>query len=341
MNNARKVRGLITTYGNAEMAWHEITHENKAAALTHAQREIEFIGQHGIATYYYKESNYPARLKECNDAPVLLFGKGNLQVNEGKYVSIVGTRSATERGKEQTRRLVLDLAERVPNVTIVSGLAYGIDVAAHRAALEAGIPTIIVPAHGLDRIYPALHRPVAIAALDNGGILTEYPSGTEPERLNFVARNRIVAGLADAVVVVESKIKGGALITAYLAGDYNRNLYAFPGRPTDVSTQGCNALIKSHRAQLIENADDLIQDMQWATKHTAVQAELPDLFSDMDDLEKRLFQLIGSSEDGKHVNELVEETGEGYNQVASTLMMLEMNGYIKQIPGDIYVSTKV
>lgn len=335
-NNARKVRSLIEANGSAQKAWEQVTGATKTEALAHAEREMQFIAKHGITTYYYKEDNYPIRLKECADSPVLLFGKGNLQVNNGKFISVVGTRGATERGKDLTRRLVLDLAARTRDVTIVSGLAYGIDIAAHRAALEAGLPTIIVPAHGLDRVYPSVHRQVAVEALANGGILTEYPSETEPEKLNFVARNRIVAGLADAVVVVESKIKGGALITAYLAGDYNRNLYAFPGRPQDPISQGCNALIKNQRATLIESAEDLIRDMQWETKPQAVQTEIEDLFGDLDELEKQLVQTLRAAENGKHVNELIAETGLPYSQAATTLMLLEMKGLVKELPGSIY-----
>lgn len=339
--NARKVRELIEAAGSAEEAWQRASGERKNESLAHAERELEFIARHGIATYYYKDDTYPYRLRECSDAPVLLFGKGHLNLNEGKFVSIVGTRSATERGKELTRRLVLDLAAKVPNVTIVSGLAYGIDVAAHRAALEAGIPTIIVPAHGLDRVYPYVHRQVAVEALAQGGIVTEYPSETEPEKGNFLARNRIVAGLADAVVVTESKLKGGALVTAYLACDYARNLYAFAGRPNDITSQGCNALIRSNRAMLIDSADDLIRDMQWETlPKENVQTEIEDLFVNMDSTEKQVLQLLRRAEDGMNVNELVAETGLDYAQVAASLMVLEMNDFVKALPGNMYRSRK-
>jgi len=340
LNNSRKVQTLIEAAGSAEKAWYQAAGDYKEACLVHAERELAFIEKHGIKTYYYQDDNFPHRLQNCPDTPVLLFGKGHLNVNDGKFISIVGTRSATERGKELTRRFVLDLAQKVPNITIISGLAYGIDVAAHRAALEAGIPTIIVPAHGLDRVYPATHRQVAIDALANGGILTEYPSETEPERLNFVARNRIVAGLADAVVVVESKIKGGALITAGLAVDYNRNLYAFPGRPGDISTQGCNALIKNQQAMLIESADDLIYDMQWDMKPSAVQTEMEDLFGNLGELERQLLYLLRNAEDGMHVNELVATTEQPYNQVASSLLMLEMESFVKALPGGTYICRK-
>ena len=198
-------------------------------ALSRAEKELAFVEKHRISTYWCQDEGYPFRLRQCPDRPLLLFGKGNMRVNEGKMVSVVGTRNATDRGKELTRQLVLDLAKRVPNLTVISGLAYGIDVAAHRAAIEAGIPTIAVPGHGLDRIYPALHRNVAVAMLEHGGLLTEYVSGTRPDPWHFVARDRIIAGLADAVVVVESKAKGGALITAQMALDYDRDVFACPG----------------------------------------------------------------------------------------------------------------
>ena len=335
-HNTRKVRSLIEGAGSAEKAWFLSNGDRKAEALAHAERELEFIAKHGIATYYYTEKEYPHRLRECSDAPVLLFGKGHLNVNEGKFVSIVGTRAASERGKELTRKLVLDLAEKVPNATIISGLAYGIDVAAHRAALEAGIPTIIIPAHGLDRVYPYVHRQVAVEALTKGGILTEYPSETEPERGNFLARNRIVAGLADAVVVVESKLKGGALVTAYLACDYSRELFAFAGRPTDVTSQGCNALIRNNRATLIDNADDLIRSMKWETTRQAVQTEIEDLFVNMDSTERQLLQLLRNAEDGLRVDDLVAEMEMDYGQVAASLMTLEVNGFVKSMPGNCY-----
>lgn len=216
----RQMRALFDRYGSAtEVIKHHgdmITN----AAMEHARQELQFIDKHHISTYFYKDDNYPYRLANCVDAPLVLYSKGNVNMNAKHMVSVVGTRHPSERGKDWCRRLVLDLANQLPDLTIVSGLAYGIDVVAHRAAIEAGIPTIIVPAHGLDRIYPSVHRNVAVKALEQGGIVTEYTCGTEPERFNFVARNRIVAGLADALVVVESKNKGGSLITADMAIDY-------------------------------------------------------------------------------------------------------------------------
>jgi DNA processing protein len=232
------------------------------------------------------------------------------------------------------RRLVLELAQECPDVTIISGLAYGIDVAAHRAAIEADLQTLIIPAHGLDRIYPAVHRPVAVEALRNGGILTEYMSGTEPEKINFVARNRIVAGLADAVVVVESRNRGGSLITAGLATDYNRDLFAFPGRPGDEEYRGCNDLIRLQRATLIDSAHDLVQAMGWQTQ----QPKQTRLFEGAEPTEDegKLIRLLRQAEDGMHINQLVAQSGMDYAKVSGELIMLEMEGKVRAVAGGIY-----
>jgi DNA processing protein len=264
----------------------------------------------------------------------MLFGKGRINHSEGKMVSVVGTRRATERGKELARRLVLELAQECPDVTIISGLAYGIDVAAHRAAIEADLQTLIIPAHGLDRIYPAVHRPVAVEALRNGGILTEYMSGTEPEKINFVARNRIVAGLADAVVVVESRNRGGSLITAGLATDYNRDLFAFPGRPGDEEYRGCNDLIRLQRATLIDSAHDLVQAMGWQTQQPK-QTRLFEGGEPTED-EGKLIRLLRQAEDGMHINQLVAQSGMDYAEVSGELIMLEMEGKVRAVAGGIY-----
>jgi DNA processing protein len=264
-----------------------------------------------------------------------------VQVNPQHTVSVVGTRRATERGKDWCRRFVLDLAAQVPDLTIISGLAYGIDVAAHKAAIEAGIPTLIIPAHGLDRIYPATHRPVAVQALERGGILTEYPSGTEPERHHFVARNRIVAGMADALVVVESKARGGSLITAEMAVDYGREVFAVPGRAGEECSAGCNDMIKRQRAQLIEHADDLIQCMQWTTQPTQpVQTSMVEMMNPLSDLQIHLLQLLRLSEDGLHINQLVIETQCNYNVVSAELVMMELQDIVKSMPGGMWRAKK-
>ncbi|MCQ2328401.1 MAG: DNA-processing protein DprA [Paludibacteraceae bacterium] len=332
----RTTKQWLEQYGSASAAWERLEVEGKQAALERAQQEREWIDQHNISTYFYQDDTYPYRLRECIDAPILLYGKGHLRVNEGKMLSIVGTRQASDRCKSLVRQLVLDLKEMVPDITIISGLAYGIDVAAHRAALEAGLPTWIIPAHGLDRIYPSLHRDVAVQALEKGGILTEYISGTEPEKLHFVARNRIVAGLADAVLVAESKQRGGSLITAKMARDYNRDLFAFPGRPSDDSMTGCNMLIRDQKAQLIENAQDLVNAMQWEPVNQPIQTSIFTMPEDITKEQKQLLELLEGSEEGIHVNLLVMETQRPYADVASDLMMLDMMGVVKSLPGGVY-----
>ena len=252
-------------------------------------------------------------------------------------VSVVGTRMPSERGKDWCRRLVLDLAAQVPDLTIVSGLAYGIDVVAHKAAIEAGIPTIIVPAHGLDRIYPAVHRNVAVQALDKGGIATEYTCGTEPERFNFVARNRIVAGLSDAVVIVESKRKGGSLITADMAVDYGRDVFALPGRVDDECSAGCNDLIKRNKAHLIESAEDLIKNMQWEKQTPqGVQTQMVELLYNLSEPQQKLYELLCEAEEGLHINQLVMETQIGYNIVSAELVMMELQDVVKSMPGGMW-----
>lgn len=340
-NYLRRARERIHQYGSATEVWSHIDEPGMAEAMHCAEDEMNFILQHNIQTYYYGEDSYPYRLRECPDAPILLYGKGNIRTNTEHVVSVVGTRTASERGKNFTRELVMELGRALPEVTIVSGLAYGIDVAAHRAALEADIPTIIVPAHGLDRIYPDLHRDVAVRSLTKGGLLTEYPSKTEPERQNFVARDRIIAGLADAVVVVESRQKGGSLITARMAFDYDREVFARPGRPEDDSSRGCNNLIRSFRARLIESADDIIKAMNWDIEaRPAIQTEIVELFESLTNEERTLLDKLRLAEDGLHINCMVMETNLPYSTVSSTLMMMEMKGLVCALPGGMYQARK-
>ena len=335
----RQSLALVDRYGSAEEAWLHMDEPGMKEAMQRAEQELEWIQAHGIRVWTLSDDDYPYRLRQCPDKPLLLYGKGNLKPSDGHIVSVVGTRRPTERGKELTTRLVQDLHDKLENVTIVSGGAYGIDIAAHRAAIQCGIPTIIVPAHGLDRIYPYRHRPEAIASLEHGGILTEFPSGTEPLAPYFVQRNRIVAGLADAVVVVESRDKGGSLITARMATDYNRELFAFPGRPEDQSSLGCNTLIRSNSAHLIDSADDLIAVMDWKTRFTAAQPIQTQLIGLMDDLTPRQQTILGKlqeAEEGMHINLLVMETQEPYSDISSDLMMLEIQGLVRSLPGGIY-----
>lgn len=333
----RQLRKVLERYETTTEAAARHPEMMSSDAIEFAQKELDFIDKHRIQLYYYKDNNYPYRLAQCTDAPLLLYGKGNIDVNPKRMVSIVGTRMPSERGKDWCRQFVKDLAAQIPDLTIVSGLAYGIDIVAHKSALESGLSTIIIPAHGLDRIYPAVHRSVAVQALEKGGILTEYTTGTEPERYNFVARNRIVAGMADAVVVVESKAKGGSLITAHMAQDYDRDVFALPGRYCDVCSAGCNELIKHNKAQLIECADDLIKAMRWETvKKKAEQTTMLELMHDLTDQQQQLVNLLRESEEGIHINQLVIETQLAYNMVSSELVMLELQDVVKSMPGGMW-----
>ena len=335
----RRSLALLDQYGSAQEAWTSIREPEKNAAWEHAKQEMDWIEAHGIRVWTLEDEDYPIRLHQCPDRPLLLYGKGNLNLSDGHIISIVGTRRPTERGKELTMKLVRELHERLEQVTIVSGGAYGIDITAHRAAMEYGVQTIMIPAHGLDRIYPYQHRPDAIRMLSNGGLLTEFSSGNEPLAQNFLQRNRIVAGLADAVVVVESREKGGSLVTARMALDYNRELFAFPGRPSDPSSMGCNELIRANKAHLIDGAADLIDIMGWKMRQAAsqpVQTQLIDLCDDLTPSQQTILRKIQEAEEGLHINHIVLETQLAYSDVSSDLMMLELHGIVRSLPGGIY-----
>ena len=271
-------RHLLEALGDAEAVFTEkrqslekipgigdsiITEIKRADVLLRAEKELAFAQKNGISIYFLKDINYPERLRECPDAPVLFYFKGNADLNAAHIISVVGTRRASAYGQEVTERLLRDLSVSFPDLLVVSGLAYGIDICAHRNALKNQLPTVGVLAHGLDRIYPPVHRSTAIEMLDRGGLLTDFPSGTNPDRQNFIRRNRIVAGLADATIVIESAEKGGSLITADIAFSYGRDVYAFPGRVTDINSKGCNSLIRQNKGGLITCADDLIMAMRW------------------------------------------------------------------------------
>ncbi|MBR1563965.1 MAG: DNA-processing protein DprA [Paludibacteraceae bacterium] len=312
---------------------------SKVTALQRAEKELGFIEKNNILTYYFEDTDYPYRLRECPDAPILLYGKGYLNLNDGKFLSVVGTRMPTDNGKQICKQIVLDLAQSTTDLTIVSGLAYGIDVTAHKAAISSGIPTLIIPGHGLDRIYPYANRQVAVESLKEGGILTEYMSETQPDRQNFVARNRIIAGLSDATLVVESKLKGGSLITADMANGYSREVFAIPGRPSDKTSAGCNMLIKQQKAALVESAEDILSAMQWDSKEKSVPVQT-ELFDNLTEEETLLLDMLHKAEDGLHVNLIVMETHLPYSQVTSTLMMMELKGIVRSLPGNIYKAAK-
>lgn len=329
-----KQAALAKIPGIGEMLSAEIVAQN---VLKRAEEEIEFIEKNKIQTYYYADRDYPFRLKECADSPLMIFSKGNCDLNKGKFVGIVGTRNATEMGKENCRKFIADLATMQPNAIIVSGLAYGVDICAHKSALDYGLPTIGVIGHGLDRLYPAAHRPTAVKMMPNGALVTEYLSQTNPDRPNFVQRNRIIAGMCDALIVVESAASGGSLITAEIANDYNRDVFAFPGRVTDEWSAGCNALIKSNKASLIESAEDLCKFMNWEKLDTAGnQVVQTSMFLDLTDEEQEIVSTLRQYSDGIQMNELAVMLSKPSSKISSMLLEMEFKGVVKCLPGSVY-----
>lgn len=306
-------------------------------ALARAQEEYAFAVKNQIHCLTYNDEAYPSRLRECPDAPVVLFFKGNTDLNALRVINMVGTRNATDYGKQICIRFLQELHELCPEVLVVSGLAYGIDIHAHRAALANGFPTVGVLAHGLDRIYPSVHRKTAVDMLTRGGLLTEFLTGTEPDRYNFVSRNRIVAGMSDATIVVESAAKGGSLITAELAEGYQRDCFAFPGHITDEYSQGCNQLIRDNKAMLIQSAEDLVKAMGWDVES---QSKKPDgvqrcLFLDLSEEEQRVVNLLDKRGE-LHINTLVVETELPVHKMNALLFELEMKGVVRVLVGGVY-----
>lgn len=311
------------------------------AAHRRAEQELEFIHKHHITCIGYHDEAYPSRLRECDDAPVLLFYRGNTTLNPRRVVSIVGTRKCTDYGRDLCESFVRDLAAQVPDVLIVSGLAYGIDICAHRAAIKHELPTVGVLAHGLDRIYPSVHRNTAAQMTSCGGLLTEYTSLTEPERPNFLQRNRIVAGMADATIVVESAARGGALVTANIAGSYGRDCFTFPGRTTDPSSAGCHRLIRHNQAALITSADDFIEAMMWDTPQSGrPEAIQRSLFPDLNDEESRIVEVLKQYPDGLHINTLVVEADIPIHRLSAHLFELELKGLVRPLAGSTYKIVK-
>lgn len=314
---------------------HRLINEIKSSeVLRKADEQLEFVMKNNLDLLFFTSPHYPERLTHCVDAPILLFVKGNSNLNYSKVVSIVGTRNATPQGYEVCNQFVKDLSKKFSDLIIVSGLAYGIDICAHRAALENGVPTAAVLAHGLDRIYPAVHRRTAIDMLDAGALITEFPSGTEPERFNFVRRNRIVAGLADALVVVESSSKGGSLITADIANSYYREVFAVPGRVSDSASVGCNRLISTDRAILLQDIKGFTDHMGWDNT-TKPQPRQKELFIELTEIEELVFDALNNVE-SIHVNLLSIELDIPVSELFFTMLEMEMKNIVKPLPGGLY-----
>jgi DNA processing protein len=298
-----------------------------------AEAEIKFIEKYKITPLFLTDKNYPQRLLNCYDSPALLYYRGNANLNTSKIVSIVGTRKNTDYGKTFTEKLIEGLQEQ--NVLVVSGLAFGIDTIAHKAAIKNNLQTIGVLAHGLDRIYPSQNKQLAKDMVDCGGLLTDFMSNTLPDKQNFPKRNRIVAGMCDALVVIESGIKGGSLITAELANGYNKDVFAVPGKTTDKNSEGCNYIIKQNKASLITCASDLIDAMNWASKEIKPQKKQRELFIELTADEKIIVNVLQQQE-GIQIDELYFKSGLSSSAVASALLMLEMQNVVASLPGKVY-----
>ena len=301
--------------------------------LDQAEKELEYADKHGVSIISFLNKEYPARLKHCTDSPVVLYKQGNGSINPPRSVAIVGTRNATREGKETTEKLVEELTKA--DVTIVSGLAYGVDITAHKASLKFNTPTIGCLAHGLDRIYPQVHSSTAEKMLETGALITDFPIGTNPDRENFPKRNRIVAGMADATILVEAAAKGGALITAELANGYNRDVFAVPGRVSDRYSEGCNNLIKYLKASLITSGKDVLRSMGWdeipSEKKPQPQKKL--LINLTEDQEKLVTVLQQQEHTIDRLSVLAEMP---MSRVASVLLELEFEGVVTNLPGKVY-----
>lgn len=303
-----------------------------ADVMEKAKKELKFIKDYNIRTLLYSDPEYPRRLRECADMPFLLYYRGNADLNADKIVGIVGTRNISEYGKEITKKFVEDLAAQ--DVLVVSGLAYGVDIAAHHAALDNKLKTVGVMAHGLNQIYPSQHKSTAKKMVDQGGLLTEYHSQVEMHPSFFPARNRIVAGMCDAVVVIESAVKGGALITANIANSYNKDVFAIPGRVSDKYSAGCNFLIRTFKATMVESAANLFEAMNWEVagkpKKKKVQLSLS-----LSPEEQKIYQLLTEAPE-LEIDRIVNLSEMSGGEIAATLLEMEMSGVIVSLPGKRY-----
>jgi len=297
-----------------------------------AEQELRFIQSNDINTAYFQDENYPDRLKHCIDGPVLLFTSGNIDLKNKKIISIVGTRQITSYGMEFCRKLIEDLAPLDP--VIVSGFAYGVDIFAHQLAMENNLQTIGVVAHGLNQIYPKTHKKYVAKVEQNGGFMTEFWSSSNPDKENFVRRNRIVAGISEATIVIESAERGGSLITANIANDYNRDVFAVPGRTTDKYSQGCNNLIKTQKANLLTSAADLVYILNWdiENKTKPVQKQL---FVTLDEDEQKVYDYLLKT--GKELMDIIALRCDfPIYRISGLLLNMELKGVIRPLPGKLF-----
>jgi DNA processing protein len=302
-------------------------------ALERAQKAVDYVSKHEIQTHFYLDSNYPRRLKHCPDAPLMLYSKGCFNPNPDRVVAVVGTRKISEYGKTICRELFDCFSSS--GIQVISGLAYGVDVLSHRLCVENGIPTVGVLGHGLDRIYPQSHRGIAERMLQNGGLMTEFLEDTNPDRENFPMRNRIVSGLSDALIVVESGEKGGSIITASLSNDYHRDVFAFPGDYMRPTSMGCNLLIQQNKAQLICSGKDFLKQMQWENHSTTPNSVQQHCLIELNEDENKLLECLNNYE-SKHIDTLSYQVQFPISKVSVLLFQLEMKGMLRTLPGKMY-----
>ncbi|MBY0486227.1 MAG: DNA-processing protein DprA [Flavobacteriaceae bacterium] len=298
-----------------------------------AEAELRYIKENNISILYYQNDNYPNRLKHCIDSPVLLFTSGTIDFSDRKIISIVGTREITSYGTDFCKKLIEDLAPLNP--IIVSGFAYGVDIVAHKAAMDNNLQTIGVIAHGLNQVYPKVHKKYVAKMEENGGFLTEFWSSSNPEKENFVKRNRIVAGMSEATIVIESAEKGGSLITANLANDYNRDVFAVPGRISDKFSQGCNNLIKTQRAHLLTSAADILYILNWELQQKEEKIIQKQLFVSLDDNEQKVYDYLHLN-GKKELDTIALQCDFPVFRMSSILLNMELKGVIRPLPGKLF-----
>jgi DNA processing protein len=303
--------------------------------FSNAEEEIKFIEKFRIKPLFITDKEYPQRLLNCYDSPTLLFYKGTADLNASKVISIVGTRTHTDYSKKITDKLIEELSSQ--NILIVSGMAYGVDAIAHKAAVKNNLPTVGVLAHGLDQIYPPDHSNLAKDMLKNGGgLLTEFRSQTKPDKHNFPTRNRIVAGMSDATIVIESGIKGGSMVTAELANGYNKDVFAFPGKITDSKSAGCNYLIKSNKAMLLTDAQQMIEIMGWEEKSQKLKVKSQkEIFIELSKDEKIIIDILNEKE-MVHIDEINLKSGLSSSAIAAAILNLELQNVVNGLPGKMY-----
>ena len=311
---------------------------NIDAQLRRAEDEMEFISKHHIQALTFNDPDYPSRLRECCDAPIILYYLGNAPLNQPKVIDIVGTRHCTAYGVDLVRRFLADLHRLCPHTLVVSGLAYGIDINAHRNALQQGMETVAVLAHGLDDLYPPRHRQTAEQMVHQGGLITEFMSHTNADKINFVRRNRIVAGMSDATILVESAAKGGGLITCKIANSYNKDVFAFPGAVGANYSEGCNMLIRSSQATLITSASDFVKSMNWEDDAKLEKARKKGIertiFPVLTNEEQLVVDVLKDTND-LQTNMLLMRTPLSISQLTSVVFQLEMKGVVKMLAGGV------